>query len=233
MTKTSLMADKVKRSWWPDEWPEWPGNPKARKAVAGLYEIGMYILEAPASRRKERAENLEQRAAMFLGKLVSSEQDEVALLVELWRGNAFALERIKRKKEIEGLEAAKPLRPEWYTAKWKMEKAEETAESMGSEAFEYFKCKQDEYFLVQEERDEKGNYQEFPDYSELRRQWYAHETLTEPLPWAWEKMLEVCLKYPPKKSSINWQFWSFVVGIAMLLVTVATLGVMIFSVLSS
>ena len=202
----------MKRSWWPDEWPAWPDNPKARKAVAHLYEFGMYILEAPASRRKERAENLEQRAAAFFGNLGGSEQDKVALLVELWRKNAFLTELIKRKRRIEGLEAVKALRPQWYTAKWKVEKAEETAESMGLEAYEYFKSKQDEFFLIQEERDENGKLQDFPDYSELRRQWYAHEAITEPLPWAWEKMIDVCLQFPHKKSTTNWQFWSFLVG---------------------
>ena len=210
------MAEKMKRSWWPDGWPKWPNNPKARKAVANLYELGMYILEAPASRRKERAENLEQRAAAFFGNLGRGEQNKVALLVELWRKNAFFTELIKRKRRIEGLEAVKALRPKWYTAKWKMEKAEETAESMGFEAYDYFKSKQDEFFLIQEERDENGNLQDFPDYSELRRQWYAREAITEPLPWAWEKMIDVCLQFPPEKSTINWQFWSFLVGLSML-----------------
>ena len=208
------MAYNRKRSWWPDEWPEWPDNSKARKAVANLYELGMFILEAPAGRRKERAENLHQRAAAFLENLGGSERDKVALLVELWKQNAFLTERIKRKGTIEGLAAVKSLRPQWYTAKWKMEKAEETAESMGFEAYEYLKSKQDEFFLIQEGRDENGTLRDFPDYSELRRQWYAHETITEPLPWAWEKMLEVCLQFPPQKSTVNWQFWSFVAGAA-------------------
>ena len=214
------MADKTTRNWWPDEWPEWPDNRRARKAVSKLYDLGMYYLDAPAARRKERAENLEQRAAAFLGRLGSDEQERVALVVELWRKNAFLLQTLKRKRKIEGLEAVKPLRPQWYTAKWKMEKAEEYAESMGFEAYEYFKCKQGVFFLVQKERDEKGNYQEFPDYSELRRQWYAHETITVPLPWAWEKMLEVCLQFPPNKSTVNWQFWGVVVGAVTLVATI-------------
>ena len=176
----------------------------------------MYILEDPASRRMERAEDLEQRAAAFFGSLGGSEQDKVALLVKLWRENAFLTELIKRKRRIEGLEAVKVLRPQWYTAKWKMEKAEATAESMGFEAYDYFKSKQDEFFLMQEERDENGNLQDFPDYSELRRQWYAHVAITEPLPWAWEKMIEVCLQFPPKTSTTNWQFWSFLVSLTML-----------------
>lgn len=219
------MGYKRNRNWWPDEWPEWPDNSVARKAVADLYEIGMYILEAPASRRKERAKNLEQRAATFLRELSSGERNKVALLVQLWTRNAFLIQTIKWKRETEGLEAVKPLRPQWYTAQWKMEKAEEAAENMGLEAYEYFKCKQGEFFLVLEERDEKGNYREFPDHSELRRQWYAHEAITEPVPWAWEKMIGVCLQFTPKESRASWQFWSFLVAVATLVGTVATLVV--------
>ena len=42
------------RDYGPKEWPDWPKDTKARKAVTGLYDLGLTILNAPASLRKLR-----------------------------------------------------------------------------------------------------------------------------------------------------------------------------------
>ena len=49
--------------------------------------------------------------------------------------------------------------------------------------------------IVQEEKDEVGRYHGFPDYSELRDQWYSRKPITAPLPWPWDKMLLLCKRF--------------------------------------
>ena len=54
------------REYWPKEWPDWPEDPKARKTVQGLYEIGLCILKAPASHRKSRLKQADENAQDYL-----------------------------------------------------------------------------------------------------------------------------------------------------------------------
>ena len=93
----------------------------------------------------------------------------------------------------------------------------------GSAALEDFLSRVDRFKILQEERDEVGQYQIIPDYSELRRQWYSREPITEPLPWPWDKMLSRCKRFEGR-GPIDWerlaQHTFHVVGILLTILSI-------------
>ena len=191
------MKESDNNDWWPPQWPDWPQEPNSRQVVAGLFEIGMFILNAPASLRKARLAQAEDRSEHNLGLMSDSTRQKAKVLVSIWQTNALIQFRIRWLKNKDGLETVKHMRPQWYTAEFKMRKSEEEAVQLGVSAYEYFMSHMEHFLISQEEKDEKGRYHGLPDYSELRRQWYSREQITVPLPWAWDQMLQVCQQYAP------------------------------------
>lgn len=192
------MNDIVSKEYWPKQWPDWPEDPKARKAVASLYELGLMVLNAPASRRKSRLEKAEERARSYRSQMTESEREQVDGLVDLWERNALIQQNIRYVENEKGVDAVEPLLPEWYSSGDQMSKAEKGVLRLGLAANEYFgSCMERFYIIVREERDEFGHYHNLPDHSDLWKQWYAREPITEPLTWPWEHMLTLCKRFEP------------------------------------
>jgi hypothetical protein len=189
------MNDVISRDYWPKEWPDWPEDPKVRKVVGGLYEIGLFILKAPASCRKFRLEQAEKRAQKYLSQMTEKEREQAGALVHLWERNALIQQRIRYEENKNGIDAANHLYPEWRSAGDQMDRAEKEASQLGLAANEYFQSRVEQFKILEEEKDEVGQYHNLPDYSDLRRQWYAREPITEPLPWPWEYMLMLCKRF--------------------------------------
>ena len=182
-------------SYWPKEWPDWPEDPKARKVVGRLYGIGLLILNAPASCRKLRLEQAEERSQDYLSQMTEKEREQADYLVRLWERNALIQQNIRYEENKNGIDAASRLYPEWYSAGDQMSRAEEDASQLGLAGYEYFQSRVECFRIVQEEKDEVGQYHNYPDYSDLRKQWYARELITEPLPWPWDEMLNLCKRF--------------------------------------
>ena len=228
------MKETETNHYWPLGWPDWPQDPEARQLVAGLLEVGRFTMNAPASLRKSRLEHTKDRAQQNAELMSDAERQTAETLADIWQKNALIKFGIRWQKNKEGLAAVKIMRPEWYTADFKMKKAEQEALRAGVRVHEYFKSRTEEFLIAQEEKDDEGMYHGFPDYSELRRQWYAREPITVPLPWAWDYMLQVCKQYAPtdesakRHSSARWEFvrnhtWnivSLVLGIVGIVLTV-------------
>ena len=195
------MEVQEQRDWWPPGWPDWPENLEARKVVAGLFEVGMFIINAPASRRESRMEQAKDRARHNFELLSSNTRHDADALVNVSQANALIMSSIRWQRNKAGLGSVKHLRPQWYTADFKMKKAKEEVTLLGVPAYEYFMSCMEQFYISQEEKDDEGSYHGFPDYSELRRQWYARETITVPLPWAWDYMLQICKRYAPTEKS--------------------------------
>ena len=172
------------RDYWPKEWPDWPEDPKGREAVEGLYEIGLFILNAPASLRKSRLKQADDKAQDCLSQMTEEEQKQARVLVALWERNALIQQHIRYEEEKKGLDAVEHLWAEWDSAGMQMHKAEEDASQLGLEGNEYFRSRVERFYILQEEKDEVGRYHNFPDHSELREQWYSRKPITAPLPWA-------------------------------------------------
>lgn len=189
------MNGVVSREYWPREWPDWPKDSKARKLVRRLYELGLLILNAPASLRKLRLEQSEERARYYLSQMTERERERAAGLVHLWEQNALRQQRIRYEENRNGMDAAGCMYPEWRSAGAEMDSVEEEAAQLGLAANEYFQSRVEQFKILEEEKDEVGQYHNLPDYSDLRRQWYAREPITEPLPWPWEYMLMLCKRF--------------------------------------
>ncbi len=106
-----------------------------------------------------------------------------------------------------------------------MQEAEEEALQLGFAGHEYFRIRTEHFNIVQEEKAEAGRYHGFPDYSELRDQWYSRKQITAPLPWPWDKMLLLCKQFEvkdneAKKRPIGRKLT--IVGIALTIVLGAT-----------
>lgn len=183
------------REYWPKEWPEWPEDPKVRKAVEGAYRIGLMILNAPASCRKLRLEQAEERTQDYLSQMTESEREQADGLVELWERNALIQQNIRYEESERGVDAVEPRLPEWYSAGAQMSRAEEGVLQLGLAPNEYFGSRVEQFKIRQEEKDEFGQYHNLPDHSDLRKQWYSREPITEPLPWAWDEMLALCKRF--------------------------------------
>ena len=183
------------RDHWPNEWPDWPQDPKARKVVGGLYELGLWILNAPASLRKSRLEEADKKAQHYLSQLADEERERARALVALWEQNALIQQSIRYEEEKKGIDAVEHLRIKWDSSGMQMHKAEEEALQLGLTGHEYFRSRVEHFHIVQKGKDEVGRYHNFPDYSKLREQWYSRKPITTPLPWPWDEMLMLCKQF--------------------------------------
>ncbi|MXX52689.1 MAG: hypothetical protein F4Z35_01670 [Dehalococcoidia bacterium] len=189
------MNDVGTRDYWPKEWPDWPENRKARKAVEGAYRIGLMILNEPATCRKLRLEQAEERAQNHLSDMTEREGEQADDLFDLWERNALIQQSILYGQNREGIDAVEHRWPKWRSTGSQMRRAEEGASLLGLAANEYFGSRVERFYITQEEKDEFGQYHNRPDYSDLRKQWYAREPITEPLPWIWDEMLAICKRF--------------------------------------
>ncbi len=96
------------------------------------------------------------------------------------------------------MDAVDHLWTKWDYAERQMQEAEEEASQLGLTGHEYFRISTEYFNILQEEKDEVGQYHGFPDYSELREQWYSKAPITAPLPWPWDKMLLLCKQFEVK-----------------------------------
>ena len=185
--------------YWPKEWPDWPGDPKAQKAVGRLYGLGLFILNAPASLRKSRLEQANERAQNCLSQMTKEEREQARVLAVLWEQNALVKQSIRYEEAKKGIEPVEHLLPQWDSAETQMQKAEEEALQLGLTGHEYFGSRVERFHILLEERDEVGRYHNRPDYSELREQWYSRKPIRAPLPWPWDEMLTVCKRFEVRK----------------------------------
>ena len=187
------------RDYWPNEWPDWPEDPKARKAVEGSYELGLYVLNAPASLRRFRLEQTDEKAQGCLSQMSEEEEEQARALIALCERNALIHQSIRYEEKKKGLDAVEHLLTEWHYAETQMHRAEEEALQLGVTGHEYFRSRVEHFHILQEEKDEVGRYHNLPDYSELREQWYSRKPITAPLPWPWDNMLALCKRFELRK----------------------------------
>ena len=209
------------REYWPKEWPDWPEDPKARKVVEGLYEIGLLILNAPASLRKSRLKQADENAQDCLSQMTEEEEKQARALVALWERHALIQQRICYEEEKKGLDAVEHLWARWESAGMQMHKSEEEASQLGLECNEYFRSRVERFHILQEEKDEIGRYHNYPDYSKLREQWYSREPITAPLPWAWDHMLSLCKRFEVSRHRTEKRLGGRKVAVAGIVVTIA------------
>lgn len=194
------MNDVAYRDYWPKEWPDWPEDPKARKAVQGAFELGLLLLNAPACHRKFRLEQADEKARKCLSQMGAEEQKQVRNLVALWEQNALVRQIIGYEEAKKGIDAANHLYPKWTSAGLEMNMAEEKASQLGLAGYEYFRSRVEHFYILQEEKDEFGRYHNLPDYSELREQWYSRKPITAPLIWPWDNMLALCKRFESREN---------------------------------
>ena len=208
------------RDFWPKEWPDWPEEPRARKAVESSFELGLSILNAPASLRKYRLEQEDERAQYCWSQMAVEDREQVKALVDLWEQNALLQQTIRYEEEKKGLHAVEHLRTKWDSAGEQMRQTEEEALQLGSRGNEYFRSRVEQFHIVQEEKDEVGRYRNHPDYSELREQWYSGKPITAPLPWPWDDMLRLCKRFEAKGPKTKERSTGSMLAIASLVVTI-------------
>ena len=204
-----------------DYWPDWPEDPKARKAVEGLFEIGLFILNAPASLRKSRLEQADDKAQHCLSQMAAEEQEQARELVALWEQNALIQQSIRYEEAKKGLDAVKHLWPKWDSTEMQMHKAEKRASQLGLAGHEYFRNRLEHFHIVQEEKDEVGRYHNFPDFSELRGQWYSQRPITAPLPWPWDNMLMLCKRFEVRENRTKKRPVGRKLAVARIVLTIA------------
>ena len=180
------------RNYWPKEWPEWPEDPEARELVADLYDSGLKVLNARASLRKLRLEKAEESSRNYLSQMTEEEREQAGRLSAIWENNALIQQNIRYAKNRKDLGWVDNPLTGWDSAGSEMRRMEEEALQLGLAVNEYFVSRVEQFKIRQEEKDKFGKYHNYPDHSDLRKQWYAREPITEPLTWHWERMLTIC-----------------------------------------
>ena len=193
------MVASGSREYWPNEWPDWPEYPKARKAAQSSFELGLWIINAPAANRKSRLRQVDEKARNVLSQMTEEEQQQAKGLVALWERNALIQQGIRYEEVKNGVGAVDHLLPDWRSAGGQMRRAEDEALQLGLTVYEYFGSRKERFHILQEEKDEVGQYHGRADYSELREQWYSRQPITSPLPWAWDDMLALCKHFEVNK----------------------------------
>ena len=116
--------------------------------INGLVRLAMRILNAPACRRQLRFEAEESRARYWMNRLGKDGQAPIEAadaLLDRW-GSADLLQiEIRHRRLRQGLAAVEPERARWYTAIRKKELAEQAATKLPSAAYEYFRCRLEQY----------------------------------------------------------------------------------------
>ena len=226
------MTSVENRGYWPSEWPAWPEGSRARAAVLSSLELGLGFLDAPIFLRKMRLEAADARVQSCLAEMGEREHEQASELVDLWERNALIQQNIRYEKKKRGIDAVDHLLSKWNSAGDEVRRAEDGALELGPAAYEYFQSRVERFHILQEERDEVGQYQIIPDYSELRRQWYSRQPITEPLPWPWDKMLARCKQFEnrgptawERLAQYRFQFVTVILGIVSILLTVASIVV--------
>ena len=195
------MTSVENRGYWPVEWPDWPENSRARAAVLSSFELGLRFLDMPIFLRKMRLEAADERAKNCLAEMGEREREQAGQLVNLWERNTLVQQNIRYEEEKKGIDAIDHLLPKWNSAGDEVRRAGDEALELGPAAYEYFQSRVEHFKILQEEREEIGQYQNIPDYGELRRQWYSRQPITEPLPWHWDKMLARCKRFEGRRPS--------------------------------
>ena len=194
------MTSVENREYWPEEWPAWPESSRARRVVHSSFELGLYFLDAPIFLRKMRLEATDERARNRLAEMGGWEREQASQLVDLWERNALIQQNIRYEEEKKGIGVVNHLLPKWHAAGAEVRRAEDEALELGPAAHGYFQSRLERFRILQEDRDEVGQYKMIPDYSELRRQWYSREPITEPRPWPWDQMLALCKRFEARGS---------------------------------
>ena len=195
------MTSVENRGYWPSEWPDWPESSRARRAVLSSFELGLHFLDMPIFLRKMRLEAADERVENCLAETGERDREQASQLVDLWERNAVIQQNIRYEEKKKGIDAVDHLLPKWHSAGDEVCRAENEALELGPAAYESFQSRVERFKIQQEQRDEVGQYQFIPDYSDLRRQWYSREPITELLPWPWDQMLALCKRFESRGPS--------------------------------
>ena len=213
------------REYWPKEWPDWPEDPKARKAVQSSFELGLFFLNQPACYRESRLKHANEKARKYLSEMTEEEQQQGKALVALWERNALIQQGIRYEEEKKGVDAVDHLLTKWRSAEAQMRRAEEGASQFGLAGHEYFRSRVERFRILQEEKDEVGQLHGRPDYSELREQWYSRKPITAPLIWPWDDMLALCKRFEVNKEMARWRRAGLKLAVAGVVLGVAGIAV--------
>lgn len=209
------MVASGSREYWPNEWPDWPEYPKARKAAQSSFELGLWIINTPAANRKSRLRQVDEKARNGLSQMTEEEQQQAKGLVALWERNALIQQGIRYEEVKNGVGAVDHLLPDWRSAGGQMRRAEDEALQLGLTVYEHFGSRKERFHILQEEKDEVGQYHGRADYSELREQWYSRRPIKAPLPWAWDDMLSLCKRFEVRELETKERFGGRKLGIVL------------------
>ena len=125
------MTGVENREYWPEEWPAWPENSRARRAVHSTFELGLQLLDAPIFLRKMRLEVADVRARNCLAEMGERELEQASQLVDLWEQNALIRQNIRYEKAKKRPDGVDHLLPKWHAAVDEARRAEEEALELG------------------------------------------------------------------------------------------------------
>ena len=216
------------REYWPKEWPDWPEDPKVRKAVQSSFELGLWIIHASAVNRKSRLRQVDENTRNWLSQMTEEEQQQAKGLVALWERNALVQQSIRSEEVKSGVDAVDHLLPDWRSSGEEMRRAEDEALQLGLTVYEYFSSSKERFHILQEEKDEVGQSHDRPDYSELREQWYSRREIKASLPWAWDDMLSLCKRFEVREHETKERYgkrrlgnpFTIAIGVAGIIVTI-------------
>ena len=169
--------------------------------INGLARLAMRILNAPACRRQLRFEAEESRARYWMNRLGKDGQAPIEAadaLLDRW-GSADLLQiEIRHRRLRHGLAAVEPERARWYTAIRKKELAEQAATKLPSAAYEYFRCRLEQYAIQRELAEDRAKGLVIVDFSDVIKRIHSKDAppaeIVTSMPWPFLEAINVAMQ---------------------------------------
>ena len=169
--------------------------------INGLVRLAMRILNAPACRRQLRFEAEESRARYWMNRLGKDGQAHIEAadaLLDRW-GSADLLQiEIRHRRLRHGLAAVEPERARWYTAIRKKELAEQAATKLPSAAYEYFRCRLEQYAIQRELAEDRAKGLVIVDFSDVIKRIHSKDAppaeIVTSMPWPFLEAINVAMQ---------------------------------------
>lgn len=191
-----------------------PDEKYARNLIAGLVDLARMEWQSPACLRKMRFEEEEVKANYWLsrmGKDQAEEKENAELLLKIWGSANLVQIEIRHRRLREGLDMVDQGgldgyrdRCRWYTAIKKKEIVEQQASNLNTMAYEYFRCRLEQYNIQREEAEDRAQQNPSLDYSNLLKRISLGQARSAEIvsgcPWSMNIAIFLALQNPGEKN---------------------------------
>ena len=178
-----------------------PSSHRTRALIVGLVRLAIRFLNAPACRRQLRFEVAEARAKYWMNRLGKDGEEHIEQadrLLDLWGGADLRQIEVRDRRIRHGLDAVERERARWHTDTRKKEVAERLATRLPSAAYEYFRCRKQQYDINRERAEDEAQGVPVVDYSDVIKRIQSKDAppaeIVTAMPWPFLEALNIAME---------------------------------------